>query len=112
MKKRNGISRRSLLQKAGALTAGGVLGLSDAWSASQVFTSRTKRAGEAPQTLVLMCDRYHNQDYIRVSLNRLFKELNLPVDYTTNYYDLSKSLLEPYQLFICLRDDMIWPGGY
>jgi type 1 glutamine amidotransferase len=59
-----------------------------------------------------MCDRYHNQDYIRVSLNRLFKELNLAVDYTTNYYDLSKSLLEPYQLFICFRDDMIWPGGY
>jgi type 1 glutamine amidotransferase len=59
-----------------------------------------------------MCDRYHNQDYIRVSLNRLFKELNLPVDYTTNYYDLSKSLLEPYQLFICFRDNMIWPGGY
>jgi type 1 glutamine amidotransferase len=59
-----------------------------------------------------MCDRYHNQDYIRVSFNRLFKELNLPVDYTTNYYDLSKSLLEPYQLLICFRDNVIWPGGY
>src|SRR5580700_269466 len=112
MKKPTGISRRSLLQKAGALTAGGVLGVSNTWAASQASTSQPKRAGEAPQTLVLMCDRYHNQDYIRVSLNRLFKELNLPVDYTTNYYDLSKRLLEPYQLFICFRDDMIWPGGY
>jgi len=59
-----------------------------------------------------MCDRYHNQDYIRVSLDRLFKELDLPVDYTTNYYDLSASLLRPYQLFIAFRDNMIWPGGY
>jgi type 1 glutamine amidotransferase len=112
MKRPNGISRRSLLQKAGALTAGGVFGVSKTWAATQVSTTQTKRAGEAPRTLVLMCDRYHNQDYIRVSLNRLFKELNLAVDYTTNYYDLSKSLLEPYQLFICFRDNMIWPGGY
>jgi type 1 glutamine amidotransferase len=112
VKKPNGISRRSLLQKAGALTAGAALGVSNTWAASQASTAQTERTGKAPRTLVLMCDRYHNQDYIRVSLNRLFKELNLPVDYTTNYYDLSKSLLEPYQLFICFRDDMIWPGGY
>jgi type 1 glutamine amidotransferase len=112
VKKPNEISRRSLLQNAGALTAGGVFGVSNTWAAPPASTAQTKRTGGAPQTLVLMCDRYHNQDYIRVSLNRLFKELNLPVDYTTNYYDLSKSLLEPYQLFICFRDDMIWPGGY
>ncbi len=112
MKKTNGISRRNLLQKAGALAAGGAFGVSNTWAASQALRSQTKRTGKAPRTLVLMCDRYHNQDYVRVSLNRLFKELNLPVDYTTNYYDLSKSLLEPYQLFICFRDNMIWPGGY
>lgn len=112
MKTPNGITRRSLLRSAGALTAGGVFGVSDAWAASQASTSQTRRTGQAPQTLVLMCDRYHNQDYIRVSLNRVFKELDLSVVYTTNYYDLSKSLLEPYQLFICFRDNMIWPGGY
>jgi len=44
-------------------------------------------------------------------LNRLFKELDLPIDYTTNYYDLSKSLLEPYQLFVCFRDNYIFPNG-
>jgi type 1 glutamine amidotransferase len=112
MKKPNGISRRNLLQGAGAVAAAGAFGVSNAWAASQASTTQSARAGKAARTLVLMCDRYHNQDYIRVSLNRLFKELNLTVDYTTNYYDLSKSLLEPYQLFICFRDDMIWPSGY
>ena len=69
-------------------------------------------AASTPRTIALVGDRYHNPDYIRVSLNRVFKELNLPIDYTFNYYDLSPSLLEPYQLFICLRDNMIWPNGY
>jgi type 1 glutamine amidotransferase len=112
MKKNNEISRRNLLQRAGTVAAAGAFGVSDTWAASQASTTQSGKTNGMPRTLVLMCDRYHNQDYIRVSLNRLFKELNLPVDYTTNYYDLSKSLLEPYQLFICFRDDMIWPGGY
>jgi hypothetical protein len=47
-----------------------------------------------------------------VSLDRVFKELNLPIDFTANYYDLSAKLLKPYQLFVCLRDNMIWPNGY
>jgi len=112
MKKNNEISRRNLLQRAGTVAAAGAFGVSDTWAASQASTTQSGKTNGMPRTLVLMCDRYHNQDYIRVSLDRLFKELKLPVDYTTNYYDLSKSLLEPYQLFICFRDDMIWPGGY
>jgi hypothetical protein len=56
-------------------------------------------------------DYAHNCDAIRVSLDRLFKELDLPIDYTTNYYDLSKSLLEPYQLFVFFRDNYIFPNG-
>jgi len=50
-----------------------------------------------------------------VSLDRIFNELELPVDYTTNYYELSASLLKPYQLFVCFRDNrdsMISPGAF
>jgi len=113
MKKPNQMSRRDLLHSAGVAAAAGALGSSGIWAAPQTSTSQEGgTAGGSPRALVLMCDRYHNQDYIRVSLDRLFKELGLPVEYTTNYYDLSARLLQPYQLFIAFRDEMIWPGGY
>lgn len=105
------ISRRHLLQKAGTVAAVGALGVSTSWAESQ-GTAVANAKGAAPRTLALIGDRYHNPDYIRVGLNRIFEELNLPIDYTTNYYDLSASLLKPYQLFICFRDNMIWPNGY
>jgi type 1 glutamine amidotransferase len=69
------------------------------------------RAGD-PQVLALIGDRFHNSDYIRTSLDRLFDELGLSVNYTTNYDHISASLLRRYQLFVCLRDGMIWPNGY
>jgi len=69
-------------------------------------------AGGKPRTLALIGDRYHSYDYIRTGLDRIFKEIGLPVRYTTNCSDLSPSLLKPYQLFICFRDNMIWPSGY
>jgi type 1 glutamine amidotransferase len=112
MKNSKGISRRRLLQGAagiGAATSSLPMGL---FGSSPSRTQSQNSRSTVPRTLVLMCDRYHNQDYIRVSLDRLFKELGLPVDYTTNYYDLSAQLLRPYQLFIAFRDEMIWPGGY
>jgi len=62
--------------------------------------------------LALIGDRYHNADYIRVALNRLFRELNLRVDYTINYDQISAGLLASYRLFVVLRDGMIWPNGY
>jgi hypothetical protein len=65
-----------------------------------------------PRTLALVGDRFHNSAYIRVSLDRLFSELALPIDYTTNYDYLSKDLLGRYQLFVCFRDGMIWPSGF
>lgn len=74
--------------------------------------TRPPGADRRPRALALIGDRYHNSDYIRVSLDRLFGELELPVDYTTNYDHLSRSMLDHYQLFVCLRDGMIWPGGY
>lgn len=105
MNKASGITRRSLLKGASAAAATGVLGTS-------VQPAMSQSGGGRPRVLALIGDRYHNSDYIRVSLDPLFKELDLPVDYTTNYYDLSARLLQPYQLFVAFRDNMIWPGGY
>ena len=65
-----------------------------------------------PRALALIGDRYHNPDYIRVSLDKVFHDLNISIDYTMDYASLSASLLKPYQLLLILRDGMIWPGGY
>jgi len=35
-----------------------------------------------------------------------------PLDYTISYDQLSREQLRNYDLFLCLRDGMIWPGGY
>jgi type 1 glutamine amidotransferase len=64
------------------------------------------------RVLVLVGDRFHNADYIRVGLDRVFTSLNLKVDYTIQYDAISRDLLKNYQLFVILRDGMIWPNGY
>lgn len=66
----------------------------------------------ARRALALIGDRYHNADYIQVALERTFDGVGLAVDYTVDYSKLSRDLLKPYQLFLCLRDGMIWPEGY
>jgi type 1 glutamine amidotransferase len=106
----NKISRRHLLRNAAAIAAAGAVE-SGMLPASQAKASSSGKSGGRPRTLALVGDYAHNCDAIRVSLNLLFKELDLPIDYTTNYYDLSKSLLEPYQLFVCFRDNYIFPNG-
>lgn len=110
MKPVNEISRRNLLKTAAA--AVGVVGATASKSPAQVPAAAKAGSRGKPRALVLMGDRYHNQNDIRTALNRVFQELGLSVDYTTNYYDLSAALLKPYQLFVCFRDNMIWPGGY
>lgn len=103
----NRMSRRRLLQNVGTVAA---------WAASGRLSDgrdpESKSGGERPAVLALIGDRYHNADYIRVALGRLFRELNLSLDYTINYEQISASRLEPYRLFVCLRDGMIWPNGY
>jgi type 1 glutamine amidotransferase len=109
MKKENGISRRTLLQNIGAVAAAGTMASRpEALAAPRGAAEQTSKP---LRTIALIGDRAHNSDAIRVSLDRLFKELGLPIDYTTNYYDLSASLLQPYQLFVCLRDNYIFPDG-
>ena len=66
----------------------------------------------AKRALALIGDRYHNADYIHVALTRMFQGLGVAVDYTVDYDRLSSKLLRDYQLFLCLRDGMIWPDGY
>jgi type 1 glutamine amidotransferase len=62
--------------------------------------------------VALIGDRYHNSDYIRVALTKIFDGLAITVDYTTLYDKLSANMLRGADLFLCLRDGMIWPGGY
>lgn len=100
-------SRRSLLGKAGVAATGSLMGLSAADGAPlQAVSSAKARA------LALIGDRYHNADYIRVGLDKVFKDLGIPIDYTIHYERLSADLLKDYRLFLCLRDGMIWPDGY
>ena len=89
-----------------------VLGGSEAERTPAAPASRPEKGNERARVFALIGDRYHNSDYIRVSLDKLFGELDLPVDYTTHYDRLSRSVLKDYQLFVCFRDGMIWPGGY
>lgn len=104
-------SRRTLVQKAGLAAAAGALGLTASDSTrSQTSPSAGNSAG--PRALALIGDRFHNSDYIRVALDKTFKDLNIPIDYTIQYDQISASLLKGYQLFLILRDGMIWPKGY
>lgn len=92
------VSRRRILRTA---AGAGLLGGTSARSQQK-----------HPRALALIGDRYHNADYIRVSLDRVFREAGVAADYTILYDRLSRDLLREYDLFVCLRDGMIWPNGY
>src|SRR5437660_9451688 len=64
------------------------------------------------RVLALIGDRYHNADYIRVALTKIYDGLNVSLDYTIDYDRLSREALKNYQAFLCLRDGMVWPNGY
>ena len=64
------------------------------------------------RALALIGDRYHNADYIRVALTRMFEGQGVTVDYTIDCDRLSAPALKGYQMFLCLRDGMVWPQGY
>jgi len=101
----NSLSRRSLLISAAAIGAGSILG-------AAALTAAQDAGKPKPRVLALIGDRFHNPDYIRVSLDRLFSELGVPIDYTILYEQLSRDRLRGYSILICLRDGWIWPGGY
>ena len=93
------LSRRRLIRGVASVAAAG-------------FTCVSRGQEGRPRALALIGDRYHNADYIRVALDRVFDGLNVGVDYTIHYDQLSRELLKRYQIFLCLRDGMIWPNGY
>lgn len=95
------VSRRSWLCAAGAVSGAGLL-------RQITFGQR----GSGRRVLALIGDRYHNADYIEVALKKMFDGQGVSVDYTIDYTQLSRRLLSNYQLFLCLRDGMIWPNGY
>jgi len=100
-------SRRSLVKNAGLVAGAGLVGLGSAPAVQSQSAGNGK-----PRALALIGDRYHNPDYIRVSLDKIFKDLNIPIDYTIQYDGISANMLKSYQLFLILRDGMIWPDGY
>lgn len=100
------ISRRNLLAAAAAMGSGsGLLKAAGSKGAADPPAA-------SPRVIALVGDRYHNPDYIRVSLDRLFSDLGMPIDYTFRYDRLSRELLRGYRIMVCFRDGMIWPGGY
>ena len=98
------LSRRGLVQGVGVAAGAGLIG------AAGGALSQT-RAGK-PRVLALVGDRYHNPDYIRTSLDPVFKDLDIGIDYTIAYDQISAEMLKSYQIFLTFRDGMIWPGGY
>jgi type 1 glutamine amidotransferase len=94
------MTRRGLLRGAGGLAAG------------TIVKAAFGQSGARKRGLALIGDRYHNSDYIRVALTKMFDGLNVSVDYTVHYDQLSRKLLSDYDMFLALRDGMIWPGGY
>lgn len=107
-KKADGLRRTSL---KGILAAAAGFASMSATPATALESSKDQEESGKPRTLALIGDRAHNSDAIRVSLDRVFRELDLPIDYTTNYYDLSADLLRPYRLFVCFRDNYFFPNG-
>ena len=74
-------------------------------------------SGDVRPVLALLGDRYHNVDYLRINFNRLFAELGLAYEYTSNYEwfgdeEQTTRLLAGRKLLILGRDGMIWPSGY
>ena len=102
----NALSRRRLLKTVGGAASASVL------LSSRKLNSAAPPDEARPVALALIGDRYHNADYIRVDLDKVFHDLNLPIKYTVSYDEISARLLQPYRLFIILRDHMIWPNGY
>ncbi len=82
------------------------------WLAAAVAAS-AQAAGKGATALCVCGDRYHNSDYVRVSLGKtLVKEAGLSIDFSDEIDLLNAKNLSRYKLLILLRDGMTWPDGY
>ena len=100
------LSRRGLVQGVGVAAGAGLIG------AANIEGALSQTRSGKPRVLALVGDRYHNPDYIRTSLDPVFKELDIAIDYTIAYDQISAEMLKNYRIFLTFRDGMIWPGGY
>lgn len=104
----NMLSRRSLVRNSGLVAGAGLLSL----ATNEGVRSQALGGNGQPRALALIGDRFHNPDYIRVSLDKVFKDLGVPIDYTIQYDQISAELLKNYRLLLIFRDGWIWPNGY
>jgi type 1 glutamine amidotransferase len=76
---------------------------------SRSVNTHTKKA----TAFAVIGDRYHNSDYIRMALGKIFvREAGLSIDFTDEVSLLSAETLKRYKMLIVFRDGMIWPNGY
>jgi len=71
-------------------------------------------AHDMPQAkaLALISDRYHEPDYIKKGLKKVFAAENISVEFTEDVEAVSAETLQDVQLLVFLRDGMNWPDGY
>jgi hypothetical protein len=70
-------------------------------------------ARDKATAFALIGDRYHNSDYIRVSLGKTIgKDLGVSIDFHDEVKLLDAETLRGYKLLIVFRDGMVWPDGY
>jgi len=106
------LSRRRIVQGLGVIVASGISAAAQPRDGTPWAAPREASSAGRPRVLALIGDRYHNADFIRVALDRVFRELDLSVEYTIARESISASLLSDYRLFVCFRDGMVWPKGY
>jgi type 1 glutamine amidotransferase len=99
-------------KESAAVSRRRVLGSGVAAAGTLLATKGSGQGRGKARVLALIGDRYHNPDYIRVGMDKVFQLLGLKVDYTIQYDSISRELLKNYQLLLILRDGMIWPDGY
>ena len=109
---RSKASRRRLLAGIGALAGSGILGKAESTSGVEAMPADRSNRSDPARVLALVGDRYHNADYIRTALNRLFLELNLSIVFTINFSEIDAAHLEGYRLLVVFRDGLNWPKGY
>jgi hypothetical protein len=95
-----------VVRSAGLAAGAGLLGLGQ----EKGLYSQPQATGQ-PRVLALIGDRHHNADYIRVSLDKVFKEVNVSVDYTIDG-KISAETLRGYNIFLVLREGQDWSNGY
>lgn len=112
MDEHNRASRRKILAGIGALAGSGILGRADSLGGVEPRPTVGAQRGDPSRVLALIGDRYHNSDYIRTALDRLFRELGVPIVFTINFAEIGAARLEGYQLLVLFRDGLNWPNGY